>query len=93
MGWYDAKINGTKLNLDADFKDKETIYAIWEEEGKALELENREEKEYEVIFDINGGIGNTPLRVEVKKEEMMPSINESVPTKEGYTFMGWYDSR
>ena len=93
VGWYDAKINGTKLNLDADFKDKETIYAVWEEEGKTLALENKEEKTYKVTFDINGGSGNTPTSVEVKKEEMMPSINESIPTRSGYTFMGWYDSR
>ncbi len=102
VGWYDAKASGKEVNLDADFKKDTTIYAVWEEDGspkKIVEPAKDDEpvviveKTYKVAFNLNGGGGSTPQSVQVKKDEMMPSINAPIPTRNNYTFMGWYNNK
>ena len=51
-----------------------------------------EETKYKVMFNANGGSGGQTQAVEVKYNEIMPSISKSVPSRSGYTFMGWYDN-
>ncbi len=51
-----------------------------------------EETKYKVMFSANGGTGGQTSTVEVKFNEMMPSISKNIPTRSGYTFMGWYDN-
>ena len=102
VGWYDAKTSGNEVNLDADFPESKTIYAIWVKEGTSKpnnnsnktsnNTENKVQK-YKITFNINNGSGNTPSSVEVKYDEMMPKINKTIPTRSGYTFMGWYDNK
>ncbi len=102
VGWYDAKTSGNEVNLDADFNDGTTIYAIWEEDGSPKKAVKENEtvevvvkpviKKYKVSFNVNGGNGSFSP-VEVKKDEIMPQISKQVPTRTGYTFMGWYDNK
>ncbi len=53
---------------------------------------NSEETKYKVMFYVNGGTGGQSTTIEVKYNEIMPSISKTIPTRNGYTFMGWYDN-
>ncbi len=55
-------------------------------------LEAMWERVYVVGFDINGGFGETPDDVEVKRDDDMPRVENAMPTKTGYTLTGWYDA-
>ena len=50
------------------------------------ETPNQEVKEYTVTFDSNGGTSVEAQVVEENKRASAPND----PTKEGYTFLGWY---
>ena len=103
-GWYDAKTNGNPVNLDADFTEGKIIYAQWKEDqtseittpDKPSEPEESkpivETIKYTISFNTNGGSGGQSSSLEVKYNEMVPNINKSIPTRSGYTFMGWYDN-
>lgn len=82
-GWRDGA--GNIINLTKTVFDKDiTLYPVWE---------------YKVIFDANGGIfsdGNSNL-VKITNDdddEIYKYINNGVeaPKKEGYKFVGFYDS-
>ena len=47
---------------------------------------------YKVTFNVNGGSGGQSATIEVKYGDKMPSISKTIPTRSGYTFMGWYDN-
>ncbi len=61
-----------------------TLYAGW---SKVVIVQT-----YEVTFNINGGVGNVPRTVNAVLGSAMPSITTNVPSRSGYTFMGWYDN-
>ena len=97
-GWYDAASNGKEINLDSDFKEGTVVYAGWEADGSPTKVVQSGEtvetteavNKYKIAFNINGGTGEVPPITEVTYEEMLPQIEEELPTREGYTFMGWY---
>ena len=77
-GWYlgDAKIDFTNYKVSSDV----TLIAKW--------LEIDPQKEYvTVIFNSNGG--STVDSQTIEKGELIKSL--SSPTKDGYTFDGWYN--
>ena len=47
---------------------------------------------YTVTFNANGGTGGQSTAVTATPDKTMPAISTTSPTKEGYTFLGWYDS-
>jgi len=49
------------------------------------------EETYTISFNLNGGIGGQTTPISVKYNNDLPKINQTKPTKPGYTFMGWYD--
>ena len=53
---------------------------------------SKPEETYTITFNLNGGTGGqrTPISG-VKYNQILPSINQTKPTRSGYTFMGWYD--
>ena len=50
----------------------------------------KDAKPFEVTFDANGGTGGQVNPVSATYQEDMPAILTNKPTKNGYTFMGWY---
>lgn len=81
IGWY----NGDK---EFDFKTKITtnltLKAKWKKNETPSEPENP--TTYTVKFDTNGGSSINNQKVEEGKTVLKPEN----PTKEGYTFTGWY---
>ena len=88
MGWYDNQdyTKGTQYynasNVRVRLFDKEsniTLYAHWKANT------------YTISFNANGGSGNSSTK-NVTYDGILPTIG-SVPTREGYTFLGWYDNQ
>ena len=76
VGWFDAETDGKKIeSLVAGSTGNVTLYARW----TAIT--------YTVTFNANGGTGDTsPIEV-----TFGASYGElPIPTREGYTFAGWY---
>ncbi|MEY9974481.1 putative repeat protein (TIGR02543 family) [Lysinibacillus sp. RC46] len=79
-GWYKKSELTTAWDFAKDkVEENLTLYAEWIEDDIA-------ELSYIVTFDSNGGSEVIP--VEVKEGELMNT--PTAPTKEGYTFAGWY---
>ncbi len=81
-GWFTAADGGKQITTDTLFTQDTTVYAHWTKEGKIV-----------ITYDANGGTGNgttsalihvSPTLTTVKWDEI------PVPTREGYTFAGWY---
>lgn len=51
------------------------MYAIWKE------------NDYTITYDANGG-DNAPA-MQIKKKKVSATISEDIPTRAGYTFLGW----
>lgn len=75
-GWLD----GEKLyDFNSPVTSELTLKALWEEIPE-------DEKTYTITFDTDGGSEVTPLKVQANSYVAKPVD----PTKEGYTFKGWY---
>ena len=78
-GWYTDKTGGNKFDFTKPITGNTTLYAHW----KPLT--------YDVTFDPQGGNwdGDTANKVE-SAEHGKTVVEPTAPTKEGYTFEGWY---
>ena len=76
-GWYTDKELTTLYDFDAAVTGSFTLYAGWEE---------AEETTYEISFAGNGG-SETESQFVVKNGKL---VRPEDPTREGYTFTGWY---
>ncbi len=76
-GWYTDKdcTNGNEFNFDTKITGDITLYAKWEI------------NKYTVTFDVDG---QTDLISPVSVEHGNGVAKPTAPTKEGYTFDGWY---
>ena len=74
-GWYEDSTFSKKFDFNTPITDNMTLYANW--------IENK----YTVTFDTKGG--NTIAPVTVKEGEKVAEPT-TAPTKEGFTFDGWY---
>ena len=74
-GWYEDSTFSKKFDFNTPITDNMTLYAKW--------IENK----YTVTFDTKGG--NTIAPVTVKEGEKVAEPT-TAPTKEGFTFDGWY---
>lgn len=75
-GWYKDEAYTVKWNFDTDIVTKDiTLYAKWKEAAS-----------YTVTFNYNDGRDSTTVAVTEGKLIAEPQI----PTREGYTFKGWY---
>ncbi len=77
-GWYADKDCKTEYDFKTAVKADVTIYAKWTINS------------YKVTFDTNGGSEVSGQSVEWNKLAAKP---ETEPTKEGYTFAGWYGDK
>lgn len=84
-GWYTAASGGTQVTLDKVYTENTTIYAQWTYTGSTGGGVSR----YTVKFDTNGGttVANKTVTRNAKLAE------PTAPTKDGYTFDGWYTDK
>ena len=74
-GWYEDSTFSKKFDFNTPITNSMTLYAKWTE------------NKYTITFDTKGG--NTIAPVTVKEGEKVAEPS-SLPTKEGFTFDGWY---
>ena len=95
LGWYEEKENGNLVDLTKDFNESIILYAHYNLNEPIISpsvSSELKEIEYTVSFNLNGGMGDSINSVKVLNGNIMPEINKKEPTREGYTFMGWYDN-
>ena len=88
-GWYDTSesTGGIKYyNVDG------TSARVWDKESNATLYARWIANTYTVSFNANGGNGGQSADVTVTYDSNMPSISSTKPTRNGYTFGGWYDT-
>ena len=86
-GWYTAKSGGTKVTTDTVFTADATLYAQWKSKGSSGGGGGA--IEYKVLFDTDGGEAIPGKYVEKNDKLAEPTA----PTKDGYTFDGWYTDK
>ena len=79
LGWYTEEENGTKVESTNTVKieNNQTLYAHWRLQAVTI------------TFDANGG-SVTPTSTEITKGGKISEL--PIPTRDNYTFMGWYDT-
>jgi len=80
VGWYDMPSGGTEITLDTVFTADTTIYAQWAYMPTTV-------SNYTLIFETNGGSAIPPA---TRLAGTVIDLSGYVPTREGYTFAGWY---
>ncbi len=94
LGWY---VGDEKVDLSKPFEKDTTIVAKWEKDKKETSNTSTKPtepekpttptvKKYTVTFNSNGGSSVAKQTVESGKTATKPGN----PTKDGYTFKGWY---
>lgn len=76
QGWYTSSSGGSKVTSSTKATKSMTVYAHWKR------------KSYTVTFNANGGTVSPTS----KTVESGTTISLPTPTREGYTFGGWYTS-
>lgn len=74
-GWYTAASGGTQVTLSTVVSSNMTVYAHWVVAT------------YGVNYDANGGTGAPESQIKTHGKNLTLSL--SVPTRSGYTFLGW----
>ena len=82
-GWFTAADGGEKVTTDTVFEQNTTIYAHWTQNV----IPPAPETKYTVTLDANGG-SVTPAGAETGEDGKPESL--PTPTREGYTFDGWF---
>lgn len=77
-------------NIETIVPDSATVPPIIESEP---EPEPEVIVSYKVNFNANGGKGGQNTSIDVKYSERMPAISKTIPVRDGYTFIGWFDSK
>ena len=74
-GWYTAASDGTQVTLSTVVSANMTVYAHWVVAT------------YGVNYDANGGTGAPESQTKTHGKNL--TLSASVPTRSGYTFLGW----
>ena len=85
-GWYTAASSGTKITTDTVFNENTTVYAQWTYTGGGG---GGGVSKYTVKFETNGG--STIANKTVTRNTVL--TEPTAPTKDGYTFDGWYSDK
>lgn len=75
-GWYTEKEGGEKLTLDTVITSNMTVYAHWKLPS------------YDITYHLNDGTNNENNPASYTVGDSNITLLE--PTREGYTFLGWY---
>ena len=85
-GWYTEKSGGTKITTDTVFSANTTVYAHWTHTGG----NNPPVTYYTLRFETGGGSAIPGVR---ETYNTYIDLTKYVPTRHGYTFVGWYGER
>ena len=85
-GWYTEKSGGTKITTDTVFSANTTVYAHWTHTGD----NNPPVTYYTLRFETGGGSAIPGVR---ETYNTRIDLTKYVPTRHGYTFVGWYSER
>ena len=85
-GWYTEKSGGTKITTDTVFSANTTVYAHWTHTGD----NNPPVNYYTLRFETGGGSAIPDVR---ETYNTYMDLTKYVPTRHGYTFVGWYSER
>ena len=88
IGWYTEKSGGTKVaENETSFNENTTLYAHWNYTGGGGGGGGSVTTKYTLTFDTNGG---SAIAKVTKEKGTTVDLGQYVPTREGYTFAGWY---
>ena len=88
IGWYTEKSGGTKVaENETSFNENTTLYAHWNYTGGGGGGGGSVTTKYTLSFDTNGG---SAIAKVTKEKGTTVDLGQYVPTREGYTFAGWY---
>ena len=85
-GWYTEKSGGTKITTDTVFSANTTVYAHWTHTGG----NNPPVDYYTLRFETGGGSAIPGVR---ETYNTYIDLTKYVPTRHGYTFVGWYSEQ
>ena len=85
-GWYTEKSGGTKITTDTVFSANTTVYAHWTHTGDNSPPVNH----YTLRFETGGGSAIPGVR---ETYNTYIDLTKYVPTRHGYTFVGWYSEQ
>ena len=85
-GWYTEKSGGTKITTDTVFSANTTVYAHWTH----ADDNNPPVNYYTLRFEIGGGSAIPGVR---ETYNTYIDLTKYVPTRHGYTFVGWYSEQ
>ena len=85
-GWYTEKSGGTKITTDTVFSANTTVYAHWTHTGD----NNPPVNYYTLRFETGGGSAVPGVR---ETYNTYIDLTKYVPTRHGYTFVGWYSEQ
>ena len=85
-GWYTEKSGGTKITTDTVFSANTTVYAHWTHTGD----NNPPVNYYTLRFETGGGSAIPGVQ---EMYNTYINLTKYVPTRHGYTFVGWYSER
>ena len=85
-GWYTEKSGGTKITTDTVFSANTTVYAHWTH----TDDNNPPVNYYTLRFETGGGSAIPDVR---ETYNTYIDLTKYVPTRHGYTFVGWYSER
>lgn len=85
-GWYTEKSGGTKITTDTVFSANTTVYAHWTHTGD----NNPPVTYYTLRFETGGGSAIPDVR---ETYNTRIDLTKYVPTRHGYTFVGWYSEQ
>ena len=85
-GWYTEKSGGTKITTDTVFSANTTVYAQWTHTGD----NNPPVNYYTLRFETGGGSAIPSVR---ETYNTYMDLTKYVPTRHGYTFVGWYSEQ
>lgn len=85
-GWYTEKSGGTKITTDTVFSANTTVYAHWTHTGD----NNPPVNYYTLRFETGGGSAIPGVQ---ETYNTYIDLTKYVPTRHGYTFVGWYSEQ
>ena len=85
-GWYTEKSGGTKITTDTVFSANTTVYAHWTH----TDDNNPPVNYYTLRFETGGGSAIPDVR---ETYNTYMDLTKYVPTRHGYTFVGWYSEQ
>ena len=83
-GWFTAKEGGEQVDGGTVFTRDATVYARWKQGGDTPDPD----QEYTVTFDPKGGELEDGEKTQATQDHKLAELPE--PTREGYTFEGWF---